>query len=61
LVDLDKTWMLHLRDLRTRWPINPFVGRTFTCQVQATLVRGTVVWQEGAPRVASGFGQPVTK
>ena len=61
LVDLDRTWTLHQQDLRTRWPINPFIGRTFTGQVLATLVRGTVVWQEGAPRVASGFGRPVTK
>jgi dihydroorotase-like cyclic amidohydrolase len=57
LVDLHKTWTLQPEDLRTRWPINPFVGRTFTGQVRATLVRGSVVWQDGAPRVASGFGQ----
>jgi allantoinase len=57
LVDLHKTWTLQPEDLRTRWPINPFVGRTFTGQVRATLVRGSVVWQDGAPRVASGFGR----
>jgi hypothetical protein len=27
----------------------------------ATLVRGTVVWQDGAPGVAAGHGQPVTR
>ena len=46
-------------DLRTRWPINPFVGRRSAARVVATLVRGTVVWQDGAARVAPGFGQPV--
>jgi allantoinase len=61
LVDVHRTWTLRQEDLRTRWPINPFVGRTFTGQVRATLVRGTVVWQDGAPCVASGFGQPVTR
>jgi allantoinase len=61
LVDLHKTWTLHARYLRTRWPINPFVGRTFTGQVRATLVRGTVVWQDGASCVATGYGQPVTR
>lgn len=61
LIDLQKTWTLDQQDLRTRWPINPFVGRVFRGQVHRTLVRGTVVWQAGAPGVAPGFGQPVTK
>ena len=61
LVNLQKSWTLDQQDLRTRWPTNPFVGRTFTGQVRATLVRGTVVWQDGDPRVAPGFGQQVTK
>jgi allantoinase len=61
LVDVQRTWTLQHADLRTRWPINPFVGRTFTGQVRATIVRGTVVWQDGAPRVAAGFGQPVSR
>jgi allantoinase len=61
LVDLEKPWTLQHAHLRTRWPINPFVGRTLTGQVQATLVRGTVVWRDGAARVAPGFGQPVRR
>ena len=61
LLDLQKKWTLDQRDLRTRWPVNPFVGREFTGQVHATLVRGTVVWQAGEPRVSPGFGQPVTR
>jgi allantoinase len=61
LVDLEKTWTLQASDLRTRWPINPFVGRAFSGQVQATLVRGSVVWQAGTARAAVGFGQPVRR
>jgi len=61
LVDLQKTWTLQHADLRTRWPINPFVGRTFTGQVHATVVRGTVVWRDGGPCVGAGFGQPVRR
>ncbi|MCA1647593.1 MAG: allantoinase AllB [Chloroflexi bacterium] len=61
LVDLTQAWTLQPADLRTRWPISPFVGRTFTGQVQATIVRGTRVWQAGAPLVAAGFGQPVKR
>jgi allantoinase len=61
LVDLHKTWTLQPADLRTRWPINPLVGRTFTGQVRATLVRGAVVWQDGVARAEPGFGQPVNR
>jgi allantoinase len=58
LVDLEREWTLSEHDLRTRWPISPFVGRTFRGQVVATLVRGTEVWRDGAPRVAPGYGRP---
>ena len=60
LVDLERTWTLEQTDLRTRWPGNPFVGRTFRGQVVQTLVRGTVVWRDGAARVEPGFGQLVS-
>jgi allantoinase len=59
LVDLECTWTLEAAALRTRWPISPFLGNTFRGRVAATLVRGTVVWQEGAARVEPGFGQLV--
>lgn len=59
LVNLERTWTLERADLRTRWPGNPFVGRTFRGQVVQTLVRGTVVWNDGAARVEPGFGQLV--
>jgi allantoinase len=58
LVDVEREWTLDARDLRTRWPINPFVGRTFRGQVVATLVRGTVVWRHGDVHVAPGYGRP---
>ena len=58
LVDLDRPWTLEPAALRTRWPINPFVGRAFRGGVVATLVRGRLVWRAGAARVEPGFGQP---
>jgi allantoinase len=61
LVDLDRTWTLEAEHLKTRWPINPFVGRTFRGQVTATVVRGTIVWQHGAAQVEPGFGEEVRR
>jgi len=58
LVDVDREWLLEPSDLRTRWPINPFVGRTFRGQVVATYVRGSRVWADGHLCVAPGFGMP---
>ena len=57
LVDPDADWTLLSDDLRTRWPLNPFVGRGFVGKVVATFVRGTEVWRDGALRVEPGFGQ----
>jgi allantoinase len=58
IVDLERTWTLRAADLRTRWPLNPFIGREFQGQVVATLVRGTHVWRDGDTCVEPGFGQP---
>jgi allantoinase len=58
LVDLEREWTLRPGDLRTRWPINPFLGRTFRGQVVATFARGTRVWSDGALQVEPGFGRP---
>ena len=58
LVDLDQTWTLEPSDLHMRWPINPFVGRTFRGRVVTTLVRGTPVWRRGEVCVQPGFGRP---
>jgi dihydroorotase-like cyclic amidohydrolase len=40
--------------------VNPFVGREFQGRVVSTLVRGTVVWGDGAAQVRPGFGQLVS-
>jgi allantoinase len=60
LVDLEASWTLRGDDLETRWPVNPFVGREFQGRVVSTLVRGTVVWGDGAAQVRPGFGQLVS-
>jgi allantoinase len=60
LVDLDREWVLGASDLRTRWPISPFLGRAFKGAVATTLVRGTVVWRDGVSHVEPGFGQLVS-
>jgi dihydroorotase-like cyclic amidohydrolase len=59
LVELDTEWTLQPDQLRTRWPLNPFIGRTFVGRVAATLVRGSVVWRNGGPCAEPGFGQLV--
>jgi allantoinase len=59
MIDLEKSWTLQSSDQKTRWPVNPFVGRTFQGQVVATVVRGTVVWRDGAVRVEPGYGRQV--
>ena len=59
LVDLDRSWTLHASELRTRWPISPFVDRTFRGMVVATLVRGRLVFEAGQIRVEPGYGKLV--
>jgi allantoinase len=59
LVDLDAPWTLTESDLQTRWRISPYLGRRFSARVVTTLVRGTVVWRDGAPQVEPGFGRHV--
>jgi allantoinase len=57
LVDLDSEWILGQADLHTRWPVSPFIGRTFRGRVVATLVRGTMVYRHGQVLARPGFGQ----
>ena len=59
LVDLDQTWRLEAADLWTRWPVSPFVGRTFQGRVTTTLVRGQVVFEAGQVCMAPGYGREV--
>jgi allantoinase len=57
LVDLHGEWILGQADLHTRWPVSPFIGRTFRGRVVATLVRGTTVYRQGEVLAQPGFGQ----
>ena len=59
LVDLDREWTLDASDLLTRWPISPFLGRSFRGRVVATLVRGTPVYRDGQIVAPLGHGQLV--
>jgi allantoinase len=61
LVDLDREWILSREDLLTRWPMSPFVGRTFQGRVEATLVRGTIVYRGGQLLAQPGYGQLVRR
>jgi allantoinase len=54
LVDPDEEWTLAAGHLLTRWPISPFLGRSFRGRVRATLVRGTVVYD--GERIVAGPG-----
>ena len=57
LVDLESEWILGQADLHTRWPVSPFIGRTFRGRVEATLVRGTTVYRHGEVLAQPGFGR----
>jgi allantoinase len=59
IVDLERRWILHERDLLTRWPLSPFVGRRFRGRVEATIVRGTLVFADGRVQVEPGYGRLV--
>lgn len=49
LVDLAATWTVGPDTLRTRHRRSPFTGRVLPGVVRATLVRGEVVYEDGAP------------
>lgn len=57
LVDLSADWTPDIDALQTRWRLDPFVGRRLTACVRSTLVRGRLVWQDGAPAGTLGSGQ----
>jgi len=57
LVDLNRQWTLGAQDLLTRWPLSPFLGRELRGRVVATLVRGAVIYREGAITGQRGYGQ----
>jgi allantoinase len=59
IVDPDAEWTLDAGDLKTRWPVSPFLGKRFTGHVEATMVRGRIVYREGEIAVGPGYGQRI--
>ena len=59
IVDPDARWTLEASMLKTRWPISPFLGKQFRGRVEATLVRGRVVYRDGEVVAEPGFGRRV--
>ena len=57
IVDPDAEWTLEEGHLKTRWPVSPFLGRRFRGRVETTIVRGTVVYQDGEIQVQPGYGR----
>jgi allantoinase len=57
IVDPDASWTLDASMLKTRWPISPFLGRQLRGRVETTIVRGTVIHQDGEIVVEPGFGR----
>lgn len=47
IVDPAAAYTLGKEDLLQRHKFSPYVGRTFSCRVEATLVRGSVVYEAG--------------
>jgi allantoinase len=57
IVDPNAAWTLDASMLKTRWPISPFLGRQFRGRVETTIVRGSVVHQDGEIVAQPGFGR----
>jgi allantoinase len=47
LVRLDAARVLQADELRYRHPITPYLGRTLTAQVRATILRGQTIYRDG--------------
>ena len=59
VVDPDAEWEQTRDDLRSKSKTTPFNGERFTGRVTATVVRGTVVYEDGEVRVDEGYGELV--
>jgi allantoinase len=57
IVDPDAEWTLRAADLFARHKHSPYDGRRLRGQVLATLVRGQVVYRDGAIVARPGYGQ----
>jgi allantoinase len=60
LIDPDAEWTIRGADLLHKNKWTPYEGRRIRGKVDATYVRGTAVYADGAVRVDPGFGQFVT-
>lgn len=56
IVDPEASYVLGKDDLLQKHKFSPYVGRTFSCRVMSTLVRGTVVYEAGIGIQAPGHG-----
>jgi allantoinase len=61
IVDLDEQWVVRGDDLFARHKHSPYVGRRLRGRVRATLVRGQVVYRDGAIVAPPGHGRLVAK
>ncbi len=57
IVDLDREWTFSEGDVHTRARITPYAGLRFRGAVVRTLVRGRVVWDDGAFPAEPGWGR----
>lgn len=60
LVDLEEEWTVRGRDLRSRHPTSPFIGRTIRGRVVRTLLRGVTIARNGIV-VSAGHGRLLTR
>ena len=61
LVDLEREWTLEPAALQTRSGLSPYLGRTFRGAVVTTLVRGRIVYRDGAFPAGPGHGRFVAR
>ena len=54
--DLDETWTLDRKNLHSRNTATPWHGETFTGKVTMTVVRGSVVYENGEVVGERGYG-----
>ncbi|RLF14285.1 MAG: allantoinase AllB [Thermoprotei archaeon] len=59
LVSLSKEWRIKAEKLHSKCPETPFEGRAVKGAVEATIVRGEVVAEEGEVKVKPGYGEMV--
>ncbi len=61
IVDPERDWTLAEDDVQSRAGLSPYVGRRFHGAVVRTVVRGRVVWDEGAFPASPGWGRFVRR